>query len=166
MLLEPFQGNFLETIIKMFSSFGAIASIRVLRPGRKLPSDMHKYTLQFPELLSRCCALVEYESLESSHRALQALSHHGFPSSESIRVVQVCEKKAKKKPVAKRKMVKELVDQPGWKVQAEAVTFPYGIGDSLLCSSPRMRSFTLPHSPDGAKGFGSSFGRGELVLQH
>uniref|UniRef100_A0A8C9FMB9 HTH La-type RNA-binding domain-containing protein n=1 Tax=Pavo cristatus TaxID=9049 RepID=A0A8C9FMB9_PAVCR len=35
----PLQKNFIETITQMFSPFGAIASIRILRPGRKLPSD-------------------------------------------------------------------------------------------------------------------------------
>ncbi|NXI53427.1 LARP6 protein, partial [Chloroceryle aenea] len=65
-LLPPLQKTFLETITRMFSPFGAIASIRILRPGRKLPSDVQKYTSRFPELLSKCCALVEYESLESA----------------------------------------------------------------------------------------------------
>ncbi|NXW95481.1 LARP6 protein, partial [Alopecoenas beccarii] len=60
------QENFLETITRMFSPFGAIASIRILRPGRKPPSDMWRYVSRFPELLSRCCALVEYESLEGA----------------------------------------------------------------------------------------------------
>ncbi|NXM71229.1 LARP6 protein, partial [Serilophus lunatus] len=62
----PLQDHFLETITRLFSPFGAIASIRILRPGRKLPSDVRKYTSRFPELLSRCCALVEYEGLESA----------------------------------------------------------------------------------------------------
>ncbi|NWI31815.1 LARP6 protein, partial [Sula dactylatra] len=65
-LLLPLQKNFIETVTRMFSPFGAIASIRILRPGRKLPSDVRKYASRFPELLSRCCALVEYESLESA----------------------------------------------------------------------------------------------------
>ncbi|NXC71545.1 LARP6 protein, partial [Anhinga anhinga] len=64
--LLPLQKNFIETITRMFSPFGAIASIRILRPGRKPPSDVQKYTSRFPELLSKCCALVEYESLESA----------------------------------------------------------------------------------------------------
>ncbi|NWS08636.1 LARP6 protein, partial [Motacilla alba] len=62
----PLQKNFLDTITRMFSPFGAIASIRLLRPGRKLPSDVRRYSARFPELLSRCCALLEYESLESA----------------------------------------------------------------------------------------------------
>ncbi|KFU95650.1 La-related protein 6, partial [Chaetura pelagica] len=62
----PLQKNFLETVTRMFSPFGAISSIRILRPGRNLPSDVRRYTVRFPELLSKCCALVEYESLESA----------------------------------------------------------------------------------------------------
>ncbi|NXO02088.1 LARP6 protein, partial [Rhinopomastus cyanomelas] len=60
------QRSFIETITWTFSPFGAISSIRILRPGRKLPSDVRRYAARFPELLSRCCALVEYESLESA----------------------------------------------------------------------------------------------------
>ncbi|NWT01441.1 LARP6 protein, partial [Mionectes macconnelli] len=63
---DPLQENFLEIILRMFGPFGAIASIRVLRPGRKLPSDVRRYLVKVPELLSRCCALVEYESLDSA----------------------------------------------------------------------------------------------------
>ncbi|XP_009887453.1 PREDICTED: la-related protein 6-like [Charadrius vociferus] len=129
----PLQKNFLETITRMFSPFGAIASIRILRPGRKLPSDVRKYTSRFPELLSKCCALVEYESLESARRAFEGLGHQSCPGGESIRVVRLCGKGSKKKPGAEREVAEERMDQLGWKT---AVTFPYGIGDSLLCSSP------------------------------
>ncbi|NXC02375.1 LARP6 protein, partial [Orthonyx spaldingii] len=62
----PPQKNLLETITRMFGPFGAVASIRMLRPGRKLPADVRRYSARFPELLSRCCALVEYESLDSA----------------------------------------------------------------------------------------------------
>ncbi|NWV58798.1 LARP6 protein, partial [Malurus elegans] len=62
----PPHRSFLETITRMFSPFGAVASIRILRPGRRLPSDVRRYSARFPELLRRCCALVEYENLESS----------------------------------------------------------------------------------------------------
>ncbi|KAK2514230.1 hypothetical protein Q9966_015817 [Columba livia] len=97
--LSLLQKNFLETIMRMFSPFGAIASIHILLPGRKLPSDACKYALRFPELLSRCCSLVEYESLGSAHRALVELGHLG---GQSIRVVPL----SKKKP----EVVEELVD--------------------------------------------------------
>ncbi|XP_072701798.1 la-related protein 6-like [Ciconia boyciana] len=135
-MLPPLQKNFLETITRMFSPFGAIASIRILRPGRKLPSDVRKYTSRFPELLSKCCALVEYESLESARKAFEDLGRQSRPGGESIRVVRLCGKGSKKKPGAETDVVEELVDPLGWKVQMATTTFPYGIRDSLLCSSP------------------------------
>ncbi|KAM9606704.1 la-related protein 6-like [Morphnus guianensis] len=62
MLLLLLQKNFLKTITRMFSPFGTIASIRILRPGRKLPSDVRKYTSDFPKLLSKHCTLWEQRS--------------------------------------------------------------------------------------------------------
>ncbi|KAM6235999.1 la-related protein 6-like [Porphyrio hochstetteri] len=134
-MLPPVQKNFLETISRMFSPFGAITSIRILRPGRKLPSDVRKYTSRFPELLSRCCALVEYESLEGARRAFEELSCQGHSGTESIMVVRLCGKGCKKKPGAEREVVKELVDNTGWKAQVTAAGFPCGIGHSLFSSS-------------------------------
>ncbi|XP_042743481.1 la-related protein 6-like [Lagopus leucura] len=118
----PLQRNFIETITQMFSPFGAIASIRILRPGRKLPSDMRKYAARFPELLSHCCALVEYESLESARRACEEL---GQPCSRGICVVRLSGKGSKKRSGAEQE---ELVE-------ARAEAFPCAVGDSLFCSS-------------------------------
>uniref|UniRef100_A0A8D0ES70 RRM domain-containing protein n=1 Tax=Strix occidentalis caurina TaxID=311401 RepID=A0A8D0ES70_STROC len=84
-MLLPLQKNFLETITRMFTPFG-------------LPSD----------LLSKCCALVEYESLESARRAFEDLGRQSHPGGESIRVVRLCGKGSKKKPGAKREVVEEL----------------------------------------------------------
>ncbi|XP_053821872.1 la-related protein 6-like [Vidua chalybeata] len=127
----PLQKNFLDTITRMFSPFGAIASIRLLRPGRKLPSDVRKYSSRFPELLSRCCALVEYESLESARSAAESLGHRDW---HSIRVVRLCGKGGKKKAGQER---------AGWKVPAAALTFPCSREDSLPSSAPE---------PDDASG--------------
>ncbi|XP_032567617.1 la-related protein 6-like [Chiroxiphia lanceolata] len=134
LLLPLLQENFLEIILRMFSPFGAIASIRVLRPGRKLPSDVRRYSAKFPELLSRCCALVEYESLDSACRAFEDLGHRDCDSG--IKVVRLCGKGNRRKPGEERQVVEELVDQPGWKVQGAALSLPYSHEDSLLCSSP------------------------------
>ncbi|XP_039422063.1 la-related protein 6-like [Corvus cornix cornix] len=120
----PRQKNFLETITRMFSPFGAIASIRILRPGRKLPSDVRRYSSRFPELLSRCCALVEYESLEGARSAFESLGHRDW---HSIRVVRLCGKGGTKKAGEER---------AGWKVPAAALTFPRSLEESLPSSSP------------------------------
>ncbi|RMC00886.1 hypothetical protein DUI87_22572 [Hirundo rustica rustica] len=121
----PLQKNFLETITRMFSPFGAIASIRLLRPGRKLPSDVRRYSSRFPELLSRCCALVEYESLESARSAFECLGHRDW---HSVRVVRLCGKGGKKKAGDEGVV-------SSWKVPA-ALSFPRGLEDSLPGASP------------------------------
>lgn len=126
----PLQKNFLETITRMFSPFGAIVSIRILRPGRKLPSDVRRYASRFPELLSHCCALVEYESLESARSAFESLGHRDW---HSIRVVRLCGKGGKKKAGAEREAGEE---RAGWKVPAAALTFPRSLEESLPSSSP------------------------------
>ncbi|XP_052657361.1 la-related protein 6-like [Harpia harpyja] len=167
-VLLPLQKNFLETITRMFSPFGAIASIRILRPGRKLPSDVRKYTSRFPELLSKCCALVEYESLESARSAFEDLGRQSRLGGENIRVVRLCGKGSKKKAGVERKVAEKLVDQPGWKAQAVAATFPYGLGDSLLCSSPESKGaqalppLLLRRDPSAPSWPGSDFKPGDF----
>ncbi|XP_063016994.1 la-related protein 6-like [Melospiza melodia melodia] len=96
----PLQKTFLDTITRIFSPFGAIASIRLLRPGRKLPSDVRRYSARFPELLSRCCALVEYESLESARSAADSIGQCDWRSG--IRVVRLSGKGGKKKASEER----------------------------------------------------------------
>ncbi|XP_059725823.1 la-related protein 6-like [Haemorhous mexicanus] len=115
----PLQKNFLDTITRMFSPFGAIASIRLLRPGRKLPSDVRRYSARFPELLSRCCALVEYESLESARSAADSLGQRDW---HGIRVLRLCGKGGKKKSAEER---------AAWKVPPAALTFPRSPEGSL-----------------------------------
>ncbi|KAH0626926.1 hypothetical protein JD844_002229 [Phrynosoma platyrhinos] len=96
-----FQTTFLDKITKLFGPFGDITSIRILRPGKKLPSDVKKYSSRYPELLTKCCALVEYESLESARKALEELGHNQAASpGEGIKVVSLSGRGSKKKNVA------------------------------------------------------------------
>ncbi|XP_064296403.1 la-related protein 6-like [Phalacrocorax carbo] len=143
--LLPIQKNFIETIMSMFSPFGAIVSIRILQPGRKLLSDVQKYTSLFPELLRKRCALVEYDRLGSARRAFEHLARRSHRCGESIRVVWLCWKVSKKEPPNKREVAKKLGHQWDWKAQAAATTFPYGTGGSVLYQSPE--SGNAPVSP-------------------
>ncbi|XP_074933730.1 la-related protein 6-like [Phalacrocorax aristotelis] len=143
--LLPIQNNFMETIVSMFSPFGAIVSIRILQPGRKLPSDVRKYTSLFPELLRKRCALVEYDRLGSARRAFEHLGRRSHQCGESIRVVWLCWKVSKKEPQNKREVAKKLGHQWDWKAQAAATIFPDGIGGSVLYRSPE--SGNAPVSP-------------------
>lgn len=96
-----FQTLFLDKITKLFSPFGDITSIRILRPGKKLPSDVKKYSARYPELLSKCCALVEYEGFEGARKAFEELGHNQASSSgEILRVVSLSGRGSKKKSMA------------------------------------------------------------------
>lgn len=94
-----FQTMFLDKITEFFSPFGDIVSIRILRPGKKLPSDVKKYSSRYPELLTKCCALVEYESLENARKAFEELGHNQVSSSpgKAIKVVSLSGRGSKKK---------------------------------------------------------------------
>lgn len=84
------QENFLDTISKLFGPFGDIACIRIFRPGKKLPSAVKKATSSYPELLTRWCALVEYERLKSARKAFGGLIHKQFCSpGQSIKVISL-----------------------------------------------------------------------------
>ncbi|KAG6934831.1 la-related protein 6-like, partial [Chelydra serpentina] len=128
----------------MFSPFGAIASIRILRPGKKLPSDVKKYSSRYPELLTKCCALVEYESLESATKAYEELNRGQGPlGRESIKVVRLSGKGSKKKSGDDVEEA-ELVGQPARKPQS-LERLAYAAGDSFFCSS--SESDSTPASP-------------------
>ncbi|KAM7134602.1 la-related protein 6-like [Macrochelys suwanniensis] len=141
---SPLQKSFIETITKMFSPFGAIASIRILRPGKKLPSDVKKYSSRYPELLTKCCALVEYESLESATKAYEELNcGQGSLGRESIKVVRLSGKGSKKKSGDDVKEA-ELGGQPARKPQSSE-RLACAAGDSFFCSS--SESDSTPASP-------------------
>ncbi|XP_067414187.1 la-related protein 6-like [Emydura macquarii macquarii] len=144
----PLQKSFIETITKMFNPFGAITSIRILRPGKKLPSDVKKYSSRYPELLTKCCAVVEYESLESARSACEQLNHgQGSPGGESIKVVRLSGKGSKKKSGAEQEDAEEvkLADKLARKQQASE-GLPYAAGEAFFCSSSESDS-TLASPP-------------------
>ncbi|XP_053115318.1 la-related protein 6-like [Hemicordylus capensis] len=104
-----FQATFLDKITKLFSPFGDIVSIRILRPGKKLPSDVKKYSSRYPELLTKCCALVEYESLENARKAFEELGHSQVSSlGQAVKVVSLSGRGSKKKSTANQEDGEEM----------------------------------------------------------
>ncbi|XP_062869291.1 la-related protein 6b [Trichomycterus rosablanca] len=68
------QQGIMETAMCMFSSHGAITSLRILRPGKEIPAELKRYTRKHPELGRKLCAVVEYEYLEGARKAFEALN--------------------------------------------------------------------------------------------
>lgn len=51
----------IEDVRTLFSVYGDITFIRILRPGNPIPTDISKVINQFPDIKSKVSALVEYE---------------------------------------------------------------------------------------------------------
>ncbi|XP_069832287.1 la-related protein 6-like [Dendropsophus ebraccatus] len=81
--------SLLETVTCLFSSYGVITSVRIIKPGKEIPYDVKKYLSKYPELAMRNCALVEYESLEGARKALDAFSTGQCNPTQSYKVIPV-----------------------------------------------------------------------------
>ncbi|KAM8939025.1 la-related protein 6-like [Pelodytes ibericus] len=89
-LLSTCHQTFMETVTSLFAPYGIITSVRILKPGKEVPSYVKKYILRNPELATKQCALVEYENLEGARRALEAHSTKEFSNNEdSFKVIAV-----------------------------------------------------------------------------
>ncbi|KAG8181194.1 hypothetical protein JTE90_013164 [Oedothorax gibbosus] len=65
-------------ISDMFSKFGDISLVRIIRPGGTIPSDVKKLFSQNPDLSSNISALVEFEEHSSAQKALDSKQTDGI----------------------------------------------------------------------------------------
>ncbi|KAE8631875.1 hypothetical protein XENTR_v10001341 [Xenopus tropicalis] len=143
------QKNLMEIVTSVFATYGLITSIRILKPGKEVPSDIRKYMSRYPELSTRNCALVEYESLEGARKALEALS--GKVSStniDRIKVIPVSGRGTRKKNVIDTAEQEDL-DLPDKKMTRKEIRamerLQYTTEDSSFYSS--SESDSTPASP-------------------
>lgn len=88
----------MELLLKAFGSYGPIASVRVLRPGKDLPSDLKKLSGRYTQLGTEECAIVEFEEVEAAVKAHEAMGGEvdgGGPLG--LRVILIGTKPPKKK---------------------------------------------------------------------
>lgn len=69
----PMENPTVEQISQLFSPCGEIALVRILRPGKNLPSDVRKFLSKHPELSNNTCAVVEFERQEGALNACRSL---------------------------------------------------------------------------------------------
>lgn len=62
----PVENPTVENIAEMFSKFGEIALIRILKPGKAFPQDVRKHLNRHVGLGEVVCALIEFERHESA----------------------------------------------------------------------------------------------------
>ncbi|XP_075469153.1 la-related protein 6-like [Ascaphus truei] len=83
------QKNFMEIVTSLFTPYGVLTSVRILKPGKEVPSDVKKYVSRYPELTTNSCVLVEYESLEGARKALEELNGKQCLANNAIKVIPV-----------------------------------------------------------------------------
>lgn len=70
----PMDRPTIEGVAEIFTACGEIVLVRILRPGNPIPADIKQYVAKHPEMLTKVCALVEYERTEFAQKAVNDLN--------------------------------------------------------------------------------------------
>jgi len=71
----PSEKSSVESVAEIFSPYGEISLIRILRPGQYLPDEVKPFKSKHPEMADKICALVEFDESESALNAMKSLSN-------------------------------------------------------------------------------------------
>ncbi|PSN51236.1 hypothetical protein C0J52_10550 [Blattella germanica] len=85
----PHDKPTIESVAELFSCYGEIALIRILRPGNPVPADVRSFVSKRPELTGVVCALVEYVQAESARRAVHSQERDWRGHIMGIKVVEL-----------------------------------------------------------------------------
>ncbi|MGH0177670.1 UNVERIFIED_CONTAM: hypothetical protein FKN15_012432 [Acipenser sinensis] len=148
---DPGQRNLMEMAMGVFGAHGTISSLRILRPGKELPSELKRHAFKYPELSSKVCALVEYEFLNGARKAYEGLrAQQCVAGGEGIKVVLLGGRGIRKKnyvldPEESEDLDETSESKPPKKPTRKSKRFPYALEDSSLYSS--SESDFAPASP-------------------
>lgn len=138
------QEQLMKLLLKEFGTFGAISSVRVLKPGKDLPADLKRLSGRYPQLGADECAIVEFEEVEAAVKANDAVgSEDGGNSSLGLKVVLIGTKPPKKK-VPKERPREEGGMRKSRSLNSRVRELQYH-GDDSACSSSETES--TPTSP-------------------
>jgi len=62
-----------DALTSKFSKYGEIGLVRILKPGKEIPSDLRNYATQVPDIGKTMCAVVDFEQSESALQAVRCL---------------------------------------------------------------------------------------------
>ena len=93
------QEQLMKLLLKAFGAYGAIASVRVLKPGKDLPADLKRLSGRYAQLGSEECSIVEFEEVEAAVAANEAAGsgEDGSAGPLGMRVILIGTKPPKKK---------------------------------------------------------------------
>lgn len=138
------QEQLMKLLLKAFGTYGAIASVRVLKIGKDLPGDLKKLSGRYPQLGTEECAIVEFEEVAAAVKANEAVgSEEGGVGSLGLKVVLIGTKPPKKK-VPKDRQREEGGMRKSRSLNSRVRELQYH-GDDSACSSSETES--NPTSP-------------------
>jgi len=74
-----------DQITSLFRSYGEIGLVRLLRPGKEVPSDLRNYATQVPDIGDSLCAVVDFEGSDAALKAVRELKEQ-FSSNTGMRL--------------------------------------------------------------------------------
>ncbi len=82
----PMDRPTIEGVAEIFKTCGDIVLVRILRPGNPIPTDIKQYVAKHPEMLTKVCALVEFERTEFAQKAVNNLHEE---EEEKMKVMEL-----------------------------------------------------------------------------
>lgn len=138
------QEQLMKLLLKAFGTYGAIASVRVLKPGKDLPADLKRLSGRYAQLGTEECAIVEFEEVDAAVKANDAVGgEDGGTSALGLKVVLIGTKPPKKK-VQKERPREEIGMRKSHSLNSRVRELQYH-GDDSACSSSETES--NPTSP-------------------
>lgn len=73
----PLEEPSIEKVAEIFSKYGPISVVRIIRNGKNVPPECKQHFVSHPELAKDVCAIVEFETMAASARACAELRQTG-----------------------------------------------------------------------------------------
>ncbi|TRZ01422.1 hypothetical protein DNTS_015159 [Danionella cerebrum] len=130
------QLGIMEAAMHLFSPYGTISSLRILRPGKEIPAELKRYAKKHLEMGRKVCAVVEYEYLEGARKAYDALKAEELQGGGRGIYVVLLGSRGTRKPGWTQGVEEDLDNHESLKRPCrKSRQFFYSLEDSAVCSS-------------------------------
>jgi len=82
----PPEFDSVDQITSLFRAYGEIGLVRLLRPGKEVPSDLRNYATQVPDIGDSLCAVVDFEGSDAALKAVRELKEQFSEDDSGMRL--------------------------------------------------------------------------------
>lgn len=82
----PPEFDSVDMITSLFRAYGEIGLVRLLRPGKEVPSDLRNYATQVPDIGDSLCAVVDFEGSDAALKAVRELKEQFSEDDSGMRL--------------------------------------------------------------------------------